>query len=96
MSPAEPLPAGMPPVGSIWRKTAWGDRTVVSHRFNAWGRCWWVTVRHEHGTMEIPLSKWRRWADGATLVVSLPPAATRPGTLTVGEFVKKCGEAMNS
>lgn len=55
----------LPPVGSVWRKVAWGDRTILSHRYNSWGKCWWVRLRHEHGEMEIPLSKWRKWADGA-------------------------------
>lgn len=55
----------LPPIGSVWSKPAWMDRTIMGHRYNEWGKCWWVRLQHGTGTMEIPLSKWRKWADGA-------------------------------
>ena len=62
-----PIPEGMPPIGSVWTKPAWMVRTILEHMYNARGKCWWVKIQHGTGTMEIPLSKWRKWADGCVV-----------------------------
>lgn len=78
----DPPPASLPPKGSTWRKTAWLDRTVVSTRFNRWGHRWHVTCTNgQGGTMEIPLTIWKKWVNGAERIDICSECGKNPADL---------------